>query len=55
MMLDILLTNREAVVDWLRRYAIHLDQLEAALISGDELHLRDLLMAAQRTRHSLMV
>jgi prephenate dehydrogenase len=53
MMLDILLTNREAVVDWLERYAGQLDVLRSALGSGDEAGLRELLVAAQRGRAGL--
>lgn len=55
MMLDILLTNRDAVVDWLRRYAVQLDGLSSALATGDEVRLRDLLAAAQHTRAHLTV
>jgi prephenate dehydrogenase len=55
MMLDILLTNREAVVDWLARYAVQLDQLRSAIAAGDEANLRELLAAAQRTRSRLTV
>jgi prephenate dehydrogenase len=53
MMLDILLTNRDAVVDWLKRYAVQVDELGAALATDDEMHLRELLAAAQRNRRSL--
>jgi prephenate dehydrogenase len=55
MMLDILLTNREAVVDWLKEYAVHVDQLRSALTVGDEPSLRELLAAAQRKRRSLVI
>jgi prephenate dehydrogenase len=55
MMLDILLTNREAVVDWLRRYAVQLDQLRYAIAAGDERNLRELLASAQHTRSRLTV
>jgi prephenate dehydrogenase len=55
MMLDILLTNRDAVVDWIQRYAVQLDELRSALATGDEARLRDLLAAAQHTRAHLTV
>jgi prephenate dehydrogenase len=55
MMLDILLTNRQPVVDWLERYASHLDRLRSALASGDEDRLRQVLAAAQRIRAELNV
>jgi prephenate dehydrogenase len=55
MMLDILLTNRDAVVDWLTRYAFQLDALASALAGGDEVRLRELLAAAQHTRAHLTV
>lgn len=50
MMLDILLTNRAAVVDWLGRYAAQLDRLTSALAMEDERALRTLLAAAQHSR-----
>jgi prephenate dehydrogenase len=50
MMLDILLTNRAAVVDWLERYAGQLDELKAALAAGNDVRLREMLAAAQQTR-----
>jgi prephenate dehydrogenase len=50
MMLDILLTNRAAVLDWLGLYQEHLANLKAALMLGDEAELRDLLAAAQARR-----
>jgi prephenate dehydrogenase len=55
MMLDILLTNRDAVVDWLQRYAGHLHLLQSALASGDEAGLRALLAGAQHTRARLTI
>ena len=55
MMLDILLTNREAVVDWLARYAAQLAQLRSAIAAGDEANLRNLLAAAQHARTRLTV
>ena len=55
MMLDILLTNREAVVDWLTRYAIQVDQLRSAIAAGDESDLRGLMAAAQHARTRLTV
>jgi prephenate dehydrogenase len=53
MMLDILLTNRQPVVDWLERYAGHLDRLRSALASGDEARLRQILTAARGIRAEL--
>jgi prephenate dehydrogenase len=55
MMLDILLTNREAVVDWLERYASQLGALHSALTVGDEVRLRELLASARHTRSRLIV
>jgi prephenate dehydrogenase len=55
MMLDILLTNREAVVDWLARYAGQLELLKSALVSGDEAGLRASLTTAQQVRARLNV
>jgi prephenate dehydrogenase len=55
MMLDILLTNREAVVDWLAQYAGQVDRLSSALNAGDEPHLRELLASAQQKRRSLLI
>lgn len=49
MMLDILLTNREAVLDALRAYRADLDGLGAALAQGDEAALAEWLAAAQVT------
>jgi prephenate dehydrogenase len=50
MMLDILLTNRAAVVDWLGRYGAQLNDLKAALATEDEVRLRELLAAAHNAR-----
>ena len=47
MMLDILLTNREAVLDALHAYQADLDGLGAALAQGDEAALAEWLAAAQ--------
>jgi prephenate dehydrogenase len=47
MMLDILLTNREAVLDALRAYQADLDSLRAALAQGDKVALAEWLAAAQ--------
>ena len=53
MMLDILLTNRAAVLEWLEAYAGQLAALEALLRDDDEAGLRDLLAAARETRHRM--
>jgi prephenate dehydrogenase len=50
MMLDILLTNRASVVDWLERFALETDELRTALATGDEARLRELLAAAKHSR-----
>ncbi|MCX6028752.1 MAG: prephenate dehydrogenase [Chloroflexi bacterium] len=50
MMLDILLTNREAVLDWLDAFAGQLAALRAALSAHDEDALRSQLTAAQARR-----
>ena len=50
MMLDTLLTNREAVLDWLDAFADQLAVLRAALADGDEAGLRAQLTAAQARR-----
>ena len=47
MMLDILLTNRKAVLDALRAYRADLAGLDAALERGDEAALAEWLAAAQ--------
>jgi prephenate dehydrogenase len=53
MMLDILLTNRVAVVDWLGKYTVKLDELKSALATEDEKTLRELLATAQQRRSRL--
>lgn len=53
MMLDILLTNRTAVLDWLERFAGQLADLRAALAAEDEARLRAQLTAAQARRRNL--
>jgi prephenate dehydrogenase len=55
MMLDILMTNRDAVADWLQEYAIQLERLRSALSGGDETGLRALLAVSQRARNALTV
>jgi prephenate dehydrogenase len=50
MMLDILLTNREAVSEILRRASGQLNSLTEVLAAGDEATLREVLMAAQAHR-----
>ena len=50
MMLDTLLTNREAVLDWLDAFADQLAILRTALADGDEASLRGQLIAAQARR-----
>lgn len=55
MMLDILLTNRAAVLDWLGIYQEHLADLKAALAAGDESALRAQLTTAQAYRASLKI
>jgi prephenate dehydrogenase len=53
MMLDTLLTNRGAVLDWLDTFAGQLAFLREALADGDEAGLRALLAAAQARRAGL--
>jgi len=53
MMLDILLTNRLAVLEWLGTCAGELAALATLLRSGDEAGLRDRLAAAQETRRGM--
>jgi len=53
MMLDVLLTNRTVVLDWLDAYASQLAALRAALDSHDETSLRAQLAKAQARRASL--
>jgi len=50
MMMDILLTNRAAVLDALRCYRIELDLLMGAVEAGEEGPLQDALLPAQRQR-----
>ena len=53
MMLDILLTNRSAVLEWLEAYAGKFASLAALLRSGGEAGLRDRLAAARETRRGM--
>lgn len=53
MMLDILLTNRPAVLEWLDLFAGQLADLRAALVAEDETRLRAQLSAAQARRRNL--
>ncbi len=53
MMLDILLTNRPAVLEWLDRFVGRLADLRAALAAEDEARLRTQLLAVQARRQSL--
>ena len=50
MMLDILLTNREAVLGWLDAFAVPLAELRAELDRADEAALRERLTAARENR-----
>ncbi len=50
MMLDILMTNRDAVLKMVGSYREHLDALSDALASGDESRLADLLNRIRRAR-----
>jgi len=50
MMLDILLTNREAVLGWLDAFAVPLAELRAELDRGDEDALRERLTTARENR-----
>jgi len=50
MMLDILLTNREAVLEWLDAFAVPLAELRTELDRADEAALRDRLTAARANR-----
>jgi prephenate dehydrogenase len=50
MMIDILLTNRAAVLDSLSRFRAELEALTAAIESGDPAVLRAALESAQRKR-----
>jgi prephenate dehydrogenase len=53
MMMDILLTNRKAILDSLRDYRVELDTLAALLESGDEEELRTALAPVQQQRSQL--
>jgi len=53
MMLDTLLTNREAVLDWLGAFQTQLAGLKMALTDRDEATLREQLVAAQARRARL--
>ncbi|HEX6383867.1 MAG TPA: prephenate dehydrogenase [Anaerolineae bacterium] len=48
MMLDILLTNREAIVDQIDQYQLHLGRLKRLLLDNDEAALSDWLTEARR-------
>jgi prephenate dehydrogenase len=51
--MDILLTNRKAILDSLRDYRVELDTLAALLESGDEEELRTALAPVQQKRAQL--
>jgi prephenate dehydrogenase len=53
MMLDILLTNRAAILDWLQLFTDQVADLRAALAEEDENRLRALLAAARQRRAAL--
>ena len=54
MMLDVLLTNRDAVLEWLAAYAGRLGEaLETMLRNGDEAALRTRLSQAQQARSAM--
>ncbi len=53
MMLDILLTNRPAVLEWLDTYVAQVGRLRAALAAEDEADLRTRLTTAQARRAGL--
>lgn len=53
MMLDILLTNRAAILDWLQLFTDQVADLRAALAQEDESRLRALLAAARQRRAAL--
>ncbi len=55
MMLDILLTNRAAVLESLATYTDQLSSLEALLQSGDEAALRTRLSQAQQARRAMKI
>lgn len=54
MMLDVLLTNREAVLAGLERYQAQLARLHASLAQGDEAALRELLQAGAAQREQIL-
>ncbi len=53
MMLDVLLTNRAMVLDWLDAYAVQLGRLRQSLAVEDEPALRAQLCAARSRRTQL--
>jgi len=53
MMLDILLTNRAAVLEWLQRFSDQMVALHGALAENDEARLRALLSTARQRRSGL--
>jgi prephenate dehydrogenase len=53
MMLDVIMTNRAAVADMATKAASELQTLAAAVASGDEGTLRDVLVAARDTRRQV--
>jgi prephenate dehydrogenase len=55
MFLDILLTNRAAVLAWLDGFAAEMGALRGALAAGDEAALREMLAAASALRGGLKV
>lgn len=55
MMLDILLTNREALLAWLDAFGRRLAELRAALAAGDEASLRTQLTLARSYRSGLKI
>lgn len=53
MMLDILMTNREAILQWLDGYAEQMSTLRAELAASDETGLRERLAKARELRNRL--
>jgi prephenate dehydrogenase len=53
MMLDILLTNREAILSWIDTFSRHLADLRAALATEDEPALRTALSTARECRDEI--
>jgi prephenate dehydrogenase len=53
MMLNILLTNRESVLDALKNYRVELDALTALVELGDEEKLKAALVPGQQKRSQL--